>query len=212
MIKTTINVPSWVKYLSDWSTEMDQWLPCNCHFILNKRCTGCGATEYYLNNNKHTILCAPRKILLENKQEQVEKHIYQTYLLKNDGDISSIKQSLESYITQNYYFSRCKILITYDSLGILVDCIRELRLPFDAFQVVVDEFQLIFDDSRLKAEVELQFMQDLQTFPSVCYLSATPILEEYLDQLDEFKSLPYYELNWDQSHLIQPNLKPTLDF
>lgn len=208
MKKKIINVPIWVKYLSDWSNEMEQWLPSNNHFILNKQCTGCGATEYYLNNNKHTILCAPRKKLLENKHEQVEKHKYQTYLLKNDGDITSIKQALEAYFTQSYNFSRCKILITYDSLGILVDCIRKLRLPFDTFQVVVDEFQLIFDDSRLKAEVELQFMQHLQYFPSVCYLSATPILEEYLDQLDEFKSLAYYELHWDESHLIRPNLEP----
>lgn len=208
MNKKSIKVPSRVKYLSDWSNEMEQWLPANCHYILNKQCTGCGATEYYLNNNKHAILCAPRKILLDNKHEQFEKHKYQTYLVQNDGDITCVKQALKTYITQSYHFSRSKILITYDSLGILVDCIRELGLPYNAFQVVVDEFQLIFDDSRLKAEVELQFMQYLQHFASVCYLSATPILEVYLDQLDEFKDLPYYELNWDDSHLIKPNLEP----
>ena len=56
-------------------------------------------------------------------------------------------------------------------------------------------------DSAFKAETELNFVNELQSCPNVTYLSATPYIEEYLDELDEFKNLPYYELKWDSSHL-----------
>ena len=32
---------------------------------------------------------------------------------------------------------------------------------------------------------------------NLCFVSATPMIDEYLDMLDEFKDLPYYELDWE---------------
>ena len=60
-----IDVPEDVEYISDWK---DFTLPQG-HSIIDKTICGCGFTEYCLENNIPTILCAPRKILLENKEE-----------------------------------------------------------------------------------------------------------------------------------------------
>ena len=61
-----INVPEDVEYISEWR---DFTLPLG-HSILDKTICGCGFTEYCLNNNIPTVLCSPRKKLLENKEEQ----------------------------------------------------------------------------------------------------------------------------------------------
>ena len=61
-----INVPEDVEYISEWENFT---LPLG-HSILDKTICGCGFTEYCLNNNIPTVLCSPRKKLLENKEEQ----------------------------------------------------------------------------------------------------------------------------------------------
>jgi hypothetical protein len=85
-----LNVPVGIKYISDWK-EIINLLPKG-HYILNKIVTGCGFTEYCLNNNIPTILCSPRKALLKNKHEQHLKKskedpkILPTYHFKNEID------------------------------------------------------------------------------------------------------------------------------
>ena len=80
----------------------------------------------------------------------------------------------------------------------------EITSRINNFQIVVDEFQSIFSDASFKASTELSFVDYLQNVPNVCYLSATPVLDKYLEQLDEFKNLPYYELVWDKSMITKP--------
>ena len=102
-----------------------------------------------------------------------------------------------------------KILVTYDSFRILRD-ILESQNKFNEFQVIVDEFQTIFTDSRFKSNTELEFVGTLKDVSKVCYVSATPMIESYLELLDEFKDLPYYELDWvslNKNRLIRPTLK-----
>ena len=70
------------------------------------------------------------------------------------------------------------------------------------------EFQNIFMDSKFKADTELNFLAYLQDCPNVTYLSATPYIEEYLDELDEFKNLPYYELKWHPDRLQTIKIDP----
>jgi hypothetical protein len=56
----------------------------------------------------------------------------------------------------------------------------------------------------------MDFVSQLQGVQRVCYVSATPMMREYLDLLDDFKDLPFYELDWgalDNTRLIKPNLK-----
>lgn len=89
-----------------------------------------------------------------------------------------------------------KILVTYDSFKHVRSVLEWLSL-FNSFVVVVDEFQSIFTDSRFKPDTELGFLGYLKDHDRVCFVSATPMMEEYLDKIDEFCDLPYIELDWE---------------
>jgi hypothetical protein len=56
----------------------------------------------------------------------------------------------------------------------------------------------------MKREVIERFFSVTQMMRSVVYLSATPIMEEYLDRMDVFSTLPYVELRWDPSMIQTP--------
>ena len=227
-----LNVPKNIKYIGNWK-EIINLLPKG-HYILNKIVTGCGFTEYFLNNNIPTILCSPRKALLGNKYRQHKEEGVPTYLYRNKydseenvdcssnerlteinkiedkNDILQYNRDLQNYIYQCTSSINIipKILVTYDSLKHVLESINEIDPNLiNNFQVVVDEFQSIFSDASFKASTELSFMDYLQYIPNVCYLSATPVLDKYLEQLDEFKNLPYYELVWDQSMITKPVIK-----
>lgn len=110
-----------------------------------------------------------------------------------------------------------KILVTYDSFRIVKDIIQHQDNIGD-FRVVIDEFQSIFTDSKFKSDTELQFVSTVQEIQKVCYVSATPMIDKYLEMLDEFKDLPYYELDWEaldpgrvnKPKIITRNLKGVL--
>ena len=241
-----VNVPEEVEYISEWK---DYTLPLG-HSILDKTICGCGFTEYCLNNNIPTVLCSPRKKLLENKEEQHnsergrEKGLKWVYYFRNDYEnniefdgskeintpfgksssnflsaiqtqenldeiekdkrvmyISKIKNELRLYVEDckknNIPF---KIIVTYDSLYHVLSVLSNYYSPYD-YYCIVDEFQSIFMDASFKATVELDFVEDLKNCKNVLYLSATPMLEEYLIQLNEFKSLPIYKLIWPESRI-----------
>ena len=79
----------------------------------------------------------------------------------------------------------------------------------DNFYTVVDEFQSIFTDSRFKSDTELGFLDALKDISHLCFVSATPMIDEYLEMLPEFKDLPYYELDWsalEPERIIKPQL------
>ncbi len=100
-----------------------------------------------------------------------------------------------------------KILVSYDSFRRVKEALGD---AINYYNIVVDEFQSIFCDSRFKSDTENEFLYQLRDIKSVCYLSATPMMDEYLDMLDEFRNLPYYELDWnteDSSRIIKPYLK-----
>ena len=241
-----INVPEDVEYISEWESFT---LPLG-HSILDKTICGCGFTEYCLNNNIPTILCSPRKKLLENKEEQHNseegrnKGLRWIYYFRNDYEnniefdkeietntpfgksssnylsavqtqekvdeieknerekyLNSIKNNLREYIfdckKNNISF---KIIVTYDSLYHVLSVLSAYYSP-NEFYCIVDEFQSIFVDSSFKATVELDFVEDLRLCENVLYLSATPMLEKYLVQLDYFKDLPMYKLIWSDSRI-----------
>lgn len=224
-----LDVPSGIRYMSEWKDYRIYDFP----HILNKQIPGCGYTEYCIRNSDDTILCSPRKILLQNKYEQ---HPDTTFLVVNtyesevgtDKDLTKYprvrrtfgykKFNLEKFkkaakqkedffkeltFKISTYIKACrfnnrpvKILVTYDSFRIVKDIIRH-QDSLENFQIVVDEFQSIFTDSKFKSDTEMQFVYNLQGIQRVCYVSATPMIEKYLDMLDDFKNLPYYELDWE---------------
>ena len=202
MIKHEILAPSDLEYISDWQ---DYSLPTG-HCIVDKGVTGCGYTEYTITNNLPVVLCSPRKLLLENKydQHQGEDNIF--YLrneLENYGDVNELKEKLRNHILNcNFKGKPVKILVTYDSTYLIVDFLKEFGM-ISKFFFIIDEFQSIFLDSYFKSEVENDFVEYLQDCPNVLYLSATPMLDKYLEKLDMFKNLDFYTLSWKNSRYTE---------
>ena len=235
MFKRVINVPKGIRFISDWKEFKLEETP----HILDKKIPGCGFTEWCLTNNQPTILCSPRRVLLKNKSKQHSGEVYYFQnnfeeVLEIEKDLTKIdKRAIESKTetfeekeakkkfyqeaTKNllaYVNAResrnlpPKILVTYDSFHIVKDILKNKLLLYD-FQIIVDEFQSLWVDARFKADTEFSFMNHLQNLQKVCFVSATPMMDEYLDMLEEFKYLPYIELDWaalDPGRVITPKL------
>ena len=204
MNKKIIKVPSDrdIKYISEWS---EYKIPKG-HCIVDKGVTGCGYTEYTLTNNLPTVLCSPRKLLLENKSEQHQGDINILYLKNEITDIKSIHE-LKSKIRNHIFLCDeenlpIKFLVTYDSSHYIIDILKELGLLGD-FYFIIDEFQSIFLDAFFKSSVEFDFVEYLQDCTNVLYLSATPMLDKYLEKVDAFKNLPFYEIDWSETGVVE---------
>lgn len=157
-------------------------------------------------------------------KDLVKLEKYKASPYKDKDEIEKEKQELEN-VKKNFfqeltkkltgYINKClfeerpiKILVTYDSYRLVKDILRFNYNNVD-FRVIIDEFQSIFTDSKFKSDTELQFVSNLQGVQKVCYVSATPMIDKYLDMLDEFKNLPYYDLDWssqDSSRVKRPML------
>ena len=211
MDKVILKVPAGINYISDWKDY--QFPKGQC--IVNKGVTGCGYTEMCLTNSKNVVLCSPRKMLLENKRDQHVKDLNILYLenkytfTPNSSEESYFEfiSDFENRILQHIVYCAgkglpVKFMITYDSSKYLIDYLSRLN-SLGNYYFIADEQQSIFTDSFLKAEVENDFLENIVRCPNVIYLSATPMLDSYLEQMDEFKNLPYYQLDWSESGAIE---------
>ena len=191
-----------IKYISEW---LEYKIPSG-HVIVDKGVTGCGYTEYTLTNNLPTVLCSPRKLLLENKSEQHQGDINILYLkneIKDINDIALLRNKIRNHIflcdEENLPI---KFLVTYDSSHYIIDILKELNLLQD-FYFIIDEFQSIFLDAFFKSDVEFDFVEYLQECPNVLYLSATPMLDKYLEKVETFRNLPFYEIDWSNTNCVE---------
>ena len=232
-------VPRGIRFISELGTNFRFYkLPVKC--IINKQLPGCGFTEYCLRGPENVILCSPRKMLLENKKDQHGRDVYLVINelekeLTVDKDLSKVDRSqvfidtlkevvhgkdtvynrlmneIKDYLNERKYLGDkpCKILVTYDSYRIVKDILESLGI-FQSFYTVIDEFQTILHDSKFKSNTELDFLYHLHQSHSALFVSATPMLEEYLNMLDEFDGLPYINMDWgseDPSRILKPALK-----
>ena len=121
-----------------------------------------------------------------------------------------LERELGDYITKMRRLGKpAKILVTYDSYRILKEILVGKGCLND-FQIIIDEFQSIFTDSRFKSNTELEFVNQLAGTQKVCYVSATPMIDKYLEMIPEFANLPYYELDWeteDPTRVRRPDLE-----
>ena len=208
-----INVPVQYRYLSQWQ-DLLNILPQQGKIILNKVNTGCGGTTLFLQSPYPTILVSPRSNVLYSKAAQFPNaHLFRT---KTDTSTSPIvlKERLRDYI--NYCMGGTspwnteptipKILVTIDSYPYVAEQLAFMGI-LDRFTVLVDEFQCLMSDSKFKGRVELEFLHNLRGVNSVCYMSATPIVEDYLNHFPDFADVAgYYKLVWHPSVLETPNL------
>ena len=191
-----------IKYISEWS----EYKVPKGHVIVDKGVTGCGYTEYTLTNNLPVVLCSPRKLLLENKSEQHQSDLNILYLkneIKDINDIALLRNKIRNHIflcdEENLPI---KFLVTYDSSHYIIDILKELGL-LKEFYFIIDEFQSIFLDAFFKSEVEFDFVEYLQECPNVLYLSATPMLDKYLEKVDTFKHLPFFQIDWSMTGVVE---------
>ena len=231
-------VPRGIRFISELGTDFRFYkLPVKC--IINKQLPGCGFTEYCLRGPENVILCSPRKMLLKNKKDQHGREVYLVVneLEKEvavDKDLSKVDKSqafidtlkemvhgkdtvynrlmneIKDYLGERKYLGKpAKILVTYDSYRIVKDILTSLGI-FQSFYTIIDEFQTILHDSKFKSDTELDFLYHLQQSHSALFVSATPMLEEYLNMLDEFDGLPYINMDWgkeDSTRVLKPSLK-----
>ena len=231
-------VPRGIRFISELGTDFRFYkFPVKC--IINKQLPGCGFTEYCLRGPENVILCSPRKMLLKNKKDQHKDSVYLVVneLEKEvavDKDLSKVDKSqafidtlkemvhgkdtvynrlmneIKDYLGERRYLGKpAKILVTYDSYRIVKDILTSLGV-FEGFYTVIDEFQTILHDSKFKSSTELDFLYHLQQSHSALFVSATPMLEEYLNMLDEFDGLPYINMDWgkeDSTRILKPALK-----
>lgn len=202
MNKYIKEVPFGIKFISEWK---EYNLP-EGHCIVDKGVTGCGYTELGLQNDKNVILCSPRKLLLENKAEKHEKDDNILYLENNiknfDGNIDFQQLMAEHIMKCRLSKKPIKFMVTYDSTHYVVDYLIKVG-QIKEFYLIADEFQSIFLDSYFKANVENDFLETVQLCPNVIYLSATPMLDKYLERLNEFKDLDYYYIDWSKSGYVE---------
>ena len=190
MKKEMIKIPANIKYLTEREKFIEEFgkpfeLP---NGILNKEIPGCGATTVALTDEHKTIICSPRNELLKNKHEQYPD----TLLVIGGVDTKEIETYLQTAELP-------KILVSYDSVYKLIGCIKYKS----DWRVVVDEFQCLLADSSFKSEIELHFLDNSRSFPYVTFLSATPILDKYLEQIDHFRDMNYYQLDWEEKDIVR---------
>lgn len=209
------DMPEGCRYMSEDQTLLPYLQQFN-KFILNKTVTGCGGTSLFLNSSIDVVIISPRLQALKDKHEQHPDtflfHSPYTNNGKRADDIKRLMSELNSYINThgNNPFMVCnpaKILVTLDSCDKVIDVLKK-NVAVDKFLFVVDEFQCLMGDATFKGTTDMNFLIRLDSeAKNICYLSATPIQDMYLDFVPQFKGLPYIKLEWDKSVLEEPNVR-----
>ena len=212
----TIAMPDGCRYMGEDNTLLGK-LPLNGKFILNKTVTGCGGTSLFLNSNIPVVIISPRLHALKDKHEQHPDsflfHVPYTNKAKRAEEITRLMSALNTYIgihrlnPFNPNPVPPKILVTLDSFGKVLDVLKSSGAVND-FLYVVDEFQCLMGDATFKGNTDMNFLIRLDNeVKSICYLSATPIPDIYLDYIPQFNGIPYIKLEWDPAVLEEPNVR-----
>lgn len=158
--------------------------------------------------------------------ENISKEVSVTIIRSKDDTIAGKKKEWEKakdgFYTGLYkeigeYLERMrvegkvpKIIVTYDSTYLVKKILTTMGI-IQYFYFCIDEFQSILDDARFKSDTEIGLLDTLREgINRVLYVSATPMLDKYLEKIPELNTLPYYELDWgtlDPSRIKKPNLK-----
>ena len=238
MEKFNIIVPRGIRYIGEWENFRFSNFPSKCIINkqlpgcgFTEYCIGgpenvilCSPRKMLLKNKKDQHEFDVYLVVNEmDKESNIDKDLSKVdkntnldaeeldkKFMDNNSEIyKRLYREIEEYcISRSINRLPCKILVTYDSYRIVKDILEKLD-RFYTFYTVVDEFQSILHDSRFKSDTELKFLEYLKQSPTAYFVSATPMMDEYLEMLNEFKDLPYYELDWgsaDSSRVIKPKL------
>ena len=217
-----IDMPEGLRYMGEYKDQLlNTILPLWKKFIINKTVPGCGGTSMFLDSDIPIVLISPRIRVLVEKHEQYKNSKMPTFLFyseytskkKREEDIKQMMSDLNSYIQRhrnNPFDSHPrppKILVSLDSAKKVLNVISGMGLLND-FLFVVDEFQCLVGDANYKGSTDMNFLSEIDSKVSrICYLSATPIQDIYLDLIPQFKDLDYFKLEWDPSVLEDPTIR-----
>lgn len=164
--------------------------------ILDKELTGCGATTLALTDSRPSIIASPRVALVKNKAQKFLPP--KSFAVISGVYKQDVREYLDSCMEQDIV---PKVITTFDSLGKITNSLTEEEL--DSFRLVVDEFHNILNDSTFKASAELEVLNECSKYRHVTYLSATPMLDKYLENIEFFKDVEYYRLKWDADDILE---------
>ena len=172
-MKTTINIPSNIRYLQEYLTD----LPHNC--IFDKGKTGAGGTSVALLNDEPYVIAVPFLSLIENKTAQ-HRSVLGVHGKTKDKEIKD-------------YLKRVgvkKIMVTYDSLPRVMNFIN----PPD-YRLLIDEYHLLFTSYSFRYEAVRCVLDNYMRFKSYCYMTATVLEQDFV--LTELQHIPILEYNWE---------------
>lgn len=169
----------------------------------------------FLDSNLDVVIISPRLPVLKVKSRQYqESFLFHVPLCYNrQKEISHMMGELKMYLDSHCYntpFTRtkpAKIFVTLDSSQKVISVIKSSGLT-DRFIFVVDEFQCLLGDAEFKGSTGMNFLAYLNSEVNrICYLSATPIPEIFLDYIPQLKGIHQYILSWDPGVIREPILK-----
>lgn len=176
--------------------------PENC--IFNKVKTGCGATTIALTNNENYIIAVPTKELVINKcyppkdkdgndniwkKSQIQPGVspVNENLFGLYGNLNrTVKAKLEKFLTKD---GVKKIICTYDKVDKLIPFINPLE-----FKILVDEYHNLLKQYGFRTMVINQVIEKFELFKSHCFLTATPIPEQFKPKF--FAGITEYVADW----------------
>jgi hypothetical protein len=178
------------KYLSEVEPFNDG-LPKNCLF--HKGMTGVGGTTIALNDDFPTVICLPFKSVIDNKVKQsLDKPGSFKY------DLIPYYSGYEDKDTKKKIMSSKvpKILVTYDSLGRLLNLINP-----EEFNLVIDEYDCLITEY-LYRDLACDVVYDnYKKFKNYTFMTATPMKRDFLTF--ELSKIRIVEAIWDERDPVQ---------
>lgn len=201
-------MPLGIRYMSQVSSFLQAMIPWEGKKILDKTLTGCGGTEFFGNSGRPLVLVSPRTGVLYSKAKQHPD--WHLFLGPGEKYSNDVMYRLRFYLNTHYNFGSMSapvILVTFDSAHHVIDELK-FRGITDQFLFLVDEFQCLMCDAAFKGKTELNFLRMIDAAAkNICYMSATPLQELYLDLMPEFQGVDYYKLVWDPAVVVEPTVK-----
>lgn len=202
--------------MSEYGKLID-YLPTNRKFILDKTLTGCGGTSLFLNSYLPVVIILPR--IQAGKEKSVQHpdcfwfHIPSCN--NREDEIKKKMQELGTYLCDHHWGGTPfnpwakppRILVTLDSSDKVISVLKSWGIA-DSFLFVVDEFHCLMGDAMFKGSTDMNFLTYIDNeVRHICYLSATPIPEIFLEHIPQLTNIPYYKLEWDPNVIKEPALK-----
>ena len=162
--------------------------------VLDKSLADAGGSYVAMNCNENCIIVVPTRAL-RNSLVNDNNNQKESFDFVNRNSISELKE----YLNKDGYK---KIVCVYNSFPIVVEILKQHKLPLNKYKVVVDEYQVLLTASDYRQDAIDNLFESLKEFDYVTFLSATPIKEEF--EMEELRNLPHYKVRWNRT--IKVNL------